>query len=130
MQRRFHETIGRIPVVSTIYGPVAQVVNMLQQEDSDEMKSMSVVYCSFGETHGGGFLALLAAPQTFDFAGRNCYACYIPTSPVPMSGGIVFVPTEKVIDVDMSVEDLMQIYFSLGVMAPKVVPDTYQAEST
>ena len=58
--------------------------------------------------------------------GSECLACYIPTSPVPMSDGIVFVQVAKVMNVDTSVEDLMQIYFSLGVMAPKVVPEQYQ----
>ena len=45
-----------------------------------------------------------------------------------MSGGIVFVPVAKVLEVDMQVDDLMQIYFSLGVMASKVVPDAYQTK--
>jgi uncharacterized membrane protein len=126
VQTRVNDMMGRIPVVSSIYRPVSQVVNMLQQEDQSEMRSMSVVYCSFGQASGGGFLALLASSQRFHFAGQQCFACYIPTSPVPMSGGIVFVPVDKVTDIDMSVEDLMQIYFSLGVMAPKVVPAAYQ----
>ena len=76
---------------------------------------------------GGGFLALLTSSDTFLFSERNCHAVYIPTSPVPMSGGIVFVPVEKVNVVEMSVDELMQIYFSLGVMASKVVPEKYRA---
>lgn len=126
VQTRVNDMMSSIPVISSIYRPVSQVVNMLQQEDQAEMQSMTVVYCSFGQAGGGGFLALLASAQVFQFAGQRCLACYIPTSPVPMSGGIVFVPTDKVTDVDMSVEDLMQIYFSLGVMAAKVVPAAYQ----
>lgn len=126
LQKRFHSTMERIPVIRNIYRPVSQVVSMMQKGDEDEMASMSVVYCSFGDAHGGGVLALLTSSETFRFVDRDCHVVYIPTSPLPMSGGIILVPVENVTDVDMSVEDLMQIYFSLGVMAPKVVPDVYQ----
>jgi len=33
-----------------------------------------------------------------------------------MSGGIVFVPTESVHAIEMSVDDLMKIYFSAGML--------------
>jgi uncharacterized membrane protein len=75
--------MGRIPLVSSIYRPVSQVVNMLQQEDQSEMRSMDVVYCSFGQAGGGGFLALLASSQEFQFAGQLCFACYTPPRPFP-----------------------------------------------
>jgi uncharacterized membrane protein len=40
---------------------------------------------------------------------------YIPTSPVPMTGGLLFVPVDSIRPVDMSVESLMSIYLSMGV---------------
>lgn len=127
LEQTFHGMIERIPVVNAIYKPVSQVVSMLKKDDNSEMKGMTVVYCNFGSAHGGGFLALLTSKDAFDFDGQKSFAVYIPTSPIPMSGGIVFVPTEKVTMLEMSVDELMQIYFSLGVMAPKVVPQQYQA---
>ena len=129
MQKKFNQLIERIPLVSVIYKPISQVIGMLQDNDDEQMKSMSVVYCSFSEENGGGFLALLASSQVFQFTGHDCHAIYIPTSPVPMSGGIVFVPVEKVKEIDMQVDDLMQIYFSLGVMANKIIPSHYLGPS-
>ncbi|MCE9546534.1 MAG: DUF502 domain-containing protein [Planctomycetia bacterium] len=123
----FNGWIDRIPVFNSIYRTVSQVVGMMKKDDSSAMKAMSVVFCQFGQAHGGGFLALLASPQKYQFAGQECVAVYIPTSPLPMSGGIVFVPFEKVQHLEMSVDDLMQIYFSLGMMSPKVVPAQYLA---
>jgi len=122
----FHAAVNRVPLVGAIYKPVSQVVGMLKRDDSSEMGAMNVVFCAFGAEQGGGFLALLASPHHFRFADQDCYVIYIPTSPVPMSGGIVFVPTSAVHRVDMSVDDLMQIYFSLGVMASQVVPERYR----
>jgi len=118
--------INRVPILKSIYGPVSQVVGMVKGGDDGQMQAMSVVFCNFGTEHGGGFLALLAGSQVYRFADQDCHLVYIPTSPVPMSGGIVFVPTQKVRPVDMDLDALMQIYFSLGVMAIKTVPAQYQ----
>lgn len=129
-QARWEEAIDgvmrRIPVIRSVYGPVAQVVSLVSRTDANEMKSMKVVYVEFGD-EAAGMLGLLASPQTFRFRQRDCFVVYIPTSPVPMSGGIVFVPRERCHPVEMSVEQLMQIYFSLGVMAEKAVPESYRA---
>jgi len=122
----FNSLIDRIPVFNSIYRTVSQVVGMLKKDDKNDLKAMSVVYCRFGAIEGAGFVALLASPQVYTFGGAPCHAVYIPTSPLPMSGGIVFVPVDKVLPLEMTVDDLMQIYFSLGMMAPRVVPQKYQ----
>ena len=43
-----------------------------------------------------------------------------------MSGGIVFVPTDAVHSVEMTVDDLMKIYFSAGVLASQVIGDAHR----
>lgn len=120
--------IRRIPFLKSVYGPVAQVVGMLKSKEEPEMAGMPVVFCAFGPQHGGGLLGLLASSKKFKFGERECHVVYVPTSPVPMSGGILFVPVELVQLVDMSVDDLMKIYFSLGVLSAEAVPQRYQRD--
>jgi uncharacterized membrane protein len=38
---------------------------------------------------------------------------------------VVFASADSVQQVDMQVDDLMKICFSIGVMSPKVIPDQY-----
>lgn len=126
IENLFHKTISRIPIISTIYKPVSQVIGLIQNDEKSEMQSMSVVFCSFGQNQGGGFLALLASNEIYRFRDQDCHVVYIPTSPIPMSGGIVFVPIDAVLPIDeMAVDDLMKIYFSLGVLSPQVIPNQY-----
>lgn len=122
----FNRAISQVPVVRTVYGPVAQVVGMLRQQEHEELKAMSVVYCTFGDREGGGFLALLACEGLFHFGQQDCHLIYIPTSPLPMTGGLLFVPATAVHRVDMSIEALMQVYFSMGVMAARAIPGQFQ----
>jgi len=82
-------TMERIPLVNVLYGPVAQVVDMLQRDPTDQLHGMNVVYCAFGGEAGAGFLGLLASDQVYRFNGQSCQIVYVPTSPLPMSGLVV-----------------------------------------
>ncbi|MFN4258728.1 MAG: DUF502 domain-containing protein [Gemmataceae bacterium] len=126
LEQVFHRVLNRIPIIKRVYGPVEQVVSMLQKnEDSAAMKGMSVVYCAFGDHHQGGFLGLLTTTSTYHFGNEECFIVYMPTSPIPMTGGLVMMPARLVKKVDMKVEELLQVYLSLGVMAGQVVPSKY-----
>jgi uncharacterized membrane protein len=125
LEMAFHAAVERIPLVNVLYRPIAQVVEMLQRDPSDKMQGMKVVYCTFGREGAAGFLGLLVSDRMYRFNGRACQIVYVPTSPVPMSGGVVFAAADSVHRVDMQVDDLMKIYFSIGVMSSKVIPDQY-----
>jgi len=125
VEKRFHSLVEQIPVVNILYKPVVQVVDMLKGGGQDDVKGMGVVYCAFGGEGGVGFLGLLVSDEVYRFDEREYKIIYLPTSPVPMSGGILFAPADSVQKVDMHVDDLMQIYFSIGVMSSKVIPGKY-----
>ena len=129
VEKRFHSLVEQIPIVNILYKPVVQVVDMLKGGGQDDVKGMGVVYCSFGAEGGAGFLGLLVSDDVYRFGDREYKIVYIPTSPVPMSGGIIFAPAASVHKVDMRVDDLMQIYFSIGVMSSKVIPEKYVARA-
>ena len=112
----------RLPVIGSVYGTAAQFVVMLNKKDDNDLKGMTVVYCNFGADGGCGILALMPSAETYRFGDRDYQAVYIPTSPVPMTGGLVFVPVTAVTVLDMSVDKLMSIYLSMGVTAPSMMP--------
>jgi uncharacterized membrane protein len=121
--------IRSIPIAGSVYGAATQIVGLLEQKDESELKGMRVVYCVFGQENGTGLLALLPTPDRYPIAGRDYYIVYIPTSPVPMTGGLLFVPVESVHQVQMSVESLMSIYLSMGVTGPQFLTDGKVSES-
>lgn len=123
----FRAIIGRIPLVKGIYGTAVQMVGMLKREEAADMQAMSVVFCGFGSPPGAGFLALLVSPDTYLFGGQECRIVYVPTAPLPMSGGLIFVPAAAITKVDMTPDSLMQVYLSMGLMANQAVPAEYRA---
>lgn len=124
--------IRSIPIAGSVYGAATQIIELLEKKDESELKGMSVVYCVFGQENGMGLLALLPTPDRYPINGRDYNIVYIPTSPIPMTGGLLFVPVESVQVVDMSVESLMSIYLSMGVTGPQFLADesTPQAEQS
>jgi uncharacterized membrane protein len=125
IERTFHAAMTRIPLLNILYNPVAQVVEMLQRDPSDNLKGMKVVYCAIAGEGTAGFLGLLASDQLYRFHNQECQIVYVPTSPLPMSGLVVFAPADSVQTVEMQVDDLMKICFSIGVMSSTVIPEKY-----
>jgi uncharacterized membrane protein len=112
----------KMPLVRSIYKPVAQVVRLFSREEGKEYQGMSVVVCRFGGDNGIDLLGLMTSPKTFDIADEKRHLIYLPTSPLPLSGGLILVPKNKMLPMpDISVDELMQIYFSLGVFTPDIM---------
>jgi len=112
--------LKRIPLVSTVYDLAYKMVGLLSQRDEDGAKSLSAVWCHFGGRDGSGgaaVLALLSTPKAVLVDGRPYLGIIVPTAPVPVGGGLIFVPETWVTPADVGVEALTSIYVSLGVTA-------------
>ena len=111
----------RLPLVGKVYDTSKQLVDMIDSGGDDKLKGMGVVYCTFGENGGVGVLALLPTPEVITINDKQFYVVLVPQSPVPIGGGLLFMPMDAVVRVDMSVEALMSIYVSMGVTAPGMI---------
>ncbi len=111
--------VKKIPLIGSIYGTSKQLVAMLDKKDEADLKGMSVVFCTFGASGGCGLLALLVSPEHYTINGREYQIVIVPTAPVPVGGGLLFVPVDCVTPADMSVDGLMSIYVSMGITAPE-----------
>ncbi len=122
-QEWFDGSFKKIPIVKSVYGPVKQVVEMFSKQDESAVSGMQVVHCYVGDGEAAGFLGLLPSKDIYRFNDQDCHIIYLPSAPMPMTGFNMFIPIDRVRVVEMGVEELMQIYFSLGVMTTSAVPD-------
>ncbi len=127
IQDHLDRLLTRVPFIRSIYNPVSRVVRLATDRGTNapgDLSSMSVVSCRFG---GGetavDVLALLASQHVYNIAGGRRRLVYLPTAPIPMSGGLVLVAEAAVTAVpEMKVDDLLKIYVSLGALMPEVLP--------
>jgi uncharacterized membrane protein len=119
LQHLLDLAMRRIPIISNIYGTSKQLVNLFEKKEPGQLQGMKAVFCFFGEKTGAGLLALLVSSEEYCINGRNFCIVIVPTAPVPVGGGLFFIPVEMIQPTEVSVEALMSIYVSMGVTAPQ-----------
>jgi uncharacterized membrane protein len=113
----------RIPLVSNVYDLTKRFVALMDRKQSDGLKGMSPVWCFFGGPgNSAAVLALLPAPRPIMIGGESYYAILVPSAPVPVGGGLIYVPAAWIRPADIGVEELMTIYVSMGVSGPRQTP--------
>lgn len=114
--------LRRIPLVRTVYDLAHRMVGLFRQRDADGVRAMSPVWLHFGGPGGAAVLGLLSSPQAVDVAGQRCLAVLVPTAPVPVGGGLLYVPESWVTPAPLGVEALTSLYVSMGVTSAQHLP--------
>ncbi len=108
----------RVPLVRYVYPFVREVTDLVLTEHKAAFRSVVVLQYprlglwAIGFQTGPGFETLDKA------AGRRLVSVFLPSSPTPMTGYIVFVPEEDVVPVDISVDEAFRLIMSGGVIVP------------
>jgi uncharacterized membrane protein len=119
--------VNRIPVVRTVYELLRKMVALVSQRDAEGhgLHSMSAVWCHFGGPRQEGSsaaLALLGSDVPVLVNGQRCLAVLIPTAPVPVGGGLLYVPEHWITPADIGIEAVTSIYVSMGLTSPQHLP--------
>ncbi|MEM8856171.1 MAG: DUF502 domain-containing protein [Pseudomonadota bacterium] len=123
------ETLGRLPLIGTIYKTLARFVSLLERKDDVDVHSMSPVWCYFSDERRTAVLGLMPTAEPVYVEGEEYRVVMVPTAPVPFGGGLFFLPAAWVRPAPFGMEALTNIYVSMGVTAPdymKLVKDTGQ----
>lgn len=126
LARGVNSLVQRIPVVRTVYDVIQKLVGLLSQSQETGLKSMSPVWLHFGgradASPGTAVLGLLSTPEPVLLGGQPYLGVLVPTAPVPVGGGLLFVPAAWVEPAEIGVEGLTSIYVSMGVTAAQYLP--------
>lgn len=119
--------VSRIPLVRSVYELLRKLVALFSHNDAqgDGLRSMSAVWCHFGGPKPEGSsaaLALLGSDVPVLVNGQRCLAVLIPTAPVPVGGGLLYVPEHWITRADIGVEAVTSIYVSMGLTSPQHLP--------
>lgn len=122
LARTVDGVIARVPLVRNVYDLIRRFVDLLAKREDDGMRSMSPVWLHFGGPGGAAVLGLLSTPQPVSVGGRPYLAVLVPTAPVPVGGGLIYVPQEWVTSAEVGVDGLTSIYVSMGVTSHQHLP--------
>lgn len=130
LQRWFHSVVDglirRIPGVRTVYDAVRRIVEMVARREDNALAAMQPVWVQFGGDGGGdggvSVLALLSAAEPVLVQGRACLPVIVPTAPIPIGGGLLYVPVARVSRADIGMDALSSLYVSMGMSSAQHLP--------
>ena len=112
------DVLGRLPVISRVYGSVKQVTDFLFAERQFEANRVVAVEYPRKGTWSVGFVTGEGMRGMADAAGEPMYSVLMPTSPMPMTGFTISVPRSACVELDLTIEQAFQFCLSCGVLVP------------
>ncbi|MBE0607035.1 MAG: DUF502 domain-containing protein [Deltaproteobacteria bacterium] len=105
--------IQRIPGYRTVYTTIKQLTNAFSPENTQSFKEVLLV-----EYPKEGSYALGFRTMTVEEGERRLVVVYIPTNHLYL-GEVLFIPEEKVVRLEMSIEQAVRLLVSGGIAAPR-----------
>ena len=122
--RSAENLVNRMPVVRSVYSGVKQIAEtVFAQADRSFEKACLIEYPRRG-IWAIGFISTTAKGEVSKRAGsgQKMQSIFVPTTPNPTSGFLLFFPAADVIELDMSVEDAAKLVISAGLVYPEDLP--------
>jgi len=112
--------VDRMPVVRSIYNGLKQIAEtVFAQTESSFEKACLIEYPRRG-IWAVGFISTSTKGEVLQKASHDgpMVSVFVPTTPNPTSGFLLFFPREDVIELDMALEDAAKLVISAGLVYP------------
>lgn len=113
--------LSRTPLVRPIYKGVKQIFETVLKENNQSFRTVGLMEFPGPGTYAMVFIASEAKGELqvrFNELGQEMLAVFLPPTPVPTAGFLLFVPKDKVTILDMSPEDAAKLLISGGLVYP------------
>lgn len=120
--------MGRIPLASKIYLSVQQIISAVMGGKGTIFNKVVLVEYPRKGIYSLGFVTSKAEGEVQHITDQEVVCVFIPTTPNPTSGLLVFVPKPDLIYLKMTTEEGLKLVISGGVVAPSYMPGATQAK--
>ena len=114
--------LSRVPVISGIYSALKKLFETVMGHNTQAFrKAVLVEY----PRKGMWTVAFMTAPVYVGFKKmlpKDMITLYVPTTPNPTSGFMVYVPKKDIKELNIPVEEALKMILSMGIVAPSKKP--------
>ncbi|WP_310622153.1 DUF502 domain-containing protein [Flexibacterium corallicola] len=119
----------RMPLVRNVYAALKQIFETVLQERGESFTKAALIEYP---RKGLWAIVFISADTKGEVAaklegGEKTVAVFLPTTPNPTSGFLLFVPKDEVRELSMSVEDAAKLVISAGLVSPDY-PELIEAD--
>ncbi|MDE1889703.1 MAG: DUF502 domain-containing protein [Planctomycetota bacterium] len=119
----FENLLTKTPIIRTIYSSVKQMIHAIGLPGKQAFKRVVIIDFPKEGTKSIGFVT-----GTSEHNQRKFLNVFIPTTPNPTTGFLVFTSEEAVIDTNLTVEEAFKTLLSGGVLAPKEITSFFNTK--
>ena len=115
----YENLLNRLPFIKSIYSSIKQVSDTLLTSSGQAFSKAVLIEFPMSGTYTFAFIT--GEPDeklTKNLKGKYVNV-YVPTTPNPTSGYTLIVPTNKVVELDISVDQVLKYVISMGVTPNK-----------
>ena len=112
--------LDNTPVVRSIYGAIKQIMETVMSTNSESFREVVLVEYPRKGIWVIGFVTGETKGEVQTLNKETLINVFIPTTPNPTSGFLLFIPKKDLIYMKMKVEDAVKMVISGGIVTPKV----------
>ncbi|MBP1749568.1 MAG: hypothetical protein H6Q52_2107 [Deltaproteobacteria bacterium] len=106
---RGEKIVTKIPIVKSIYGSVKDMTEAFSSDKIKSFKEVVLIEFPFKERYAIGLVT-----NRVELNGMRHCSVFVPTTPNPTSGYIIFAPEADLLFLDMGTDDALKYIISLG----------------
>lgn len=113
--------LDRMPVVRGVYRALKQIFETVLSQSNSSFQNVGLIEYPRKGLYAIVFISTRTKGEIDDkiFKGESLLSIFLPTTPNPTSGFLLFVPEKDVIILDMSVEEGAKLVISAGLVVPE-----------
>jgi len=118
----WEDLLNRIPLVRSIYSGAKGITETLVSDKGGSFSKVVLIEYPRKDLWSIGFVTASDVPDIDAVAGGKHVCVYVPTTPNPTSGLIVYLPATQVRETGMSVDAAMKMVVTMGMVMPQQKP--------
>ena len=122
--------VDRMPVVRSIYSGVKQIAETVFAQSDRNFEKACLIEYPRKDIWVIGFISTSAKGEvaSSDRTGEELMGVFVPTTPNPTSGFLLFLPKADIIELEMTIEEAAKLVISAGLVYPNAKDPTKPAE--
>ncbi len=115
--------VHRVPVIGAIYKTLKQIFETVVHQTGPAFKQVCLIEWPRKNCHTIAFVIGPTAGEITPKGAEDLITVFLPHSPSPTSGYLMFLPRDEVKILDMTVEEGIKMVVSVGIVAPDYNPE-------
>ncbi|MCB0308617.1 MAG: DUF502 domain-containing protein [Bdellovibrionales bacterium] len=111
--------VDHIPLARSIYKVVRDIVQTYARQGEQEFNKVVMIRFPHSNSYSIGFLTGEGLHAASDITGKPMLNVFVPTTPNPTSGFLLFIPKDEVTELDWSIEEAFRLIVSGGMINPE-----------